>query len=268
MRSVESEGESIDQAIDNALQQLQVARERVEVEILADASRGLFGFGGKKARVRATLRAPLSVTFDAEPDIAPVPRATRPTSKPLTVAVPVVEAGAVERTPKSVPEAKEAKRLLEEILALMGVSCTVSVTTGPEPDGTTLEVAGDAGGLLIGRRGQTLDALEYIVNRIAGRDEETRHGRVAVDVERYRERRREYLVALAHRLADKVKDTGHVATLNPMSPRERRIVHLALQGDEAVSTRSQGEGHFRKVLILPATRAKSRRPRSRDGSPA
>jgi spoIIIJ-associated protein len=114
-----------------------------------------------------------------------------------------------------------------------------------------LIVSGEDSGLLIGRRGQTLDAIEYLLNRIVGR-EEKRGGRVTVDVERYRERRREYLDALAHRLASKVKETGRVITLNPLSPADRRVVHLALQGDSGVTTRSQGEGHYRKMLILPA----------------
>jgi spoIIIJ-associated protein len=135
------------------------------------------------------------------------------------------------------------------------VTPTVEVTTGEDPGTIVLQVSGDSSGLLIGRRGQTLEALEYMVNRIIGRDGET-PVRVMLDVERYRERRREYLDTLAKRLAAKAQQTGRVVTLNPMSPRDRRIVHLALQGDTAVSTRSQGEGHYRKLLIIPADRVR------------
>src|SRR5439155_26220650 len=122
------------------------------------------------------------------------------------------------------------------------------------------DVAGDSGGLLIGRRGQTLDALEYLVNRIAARQEDTDSGRVTIDVERYRERRREYLTALAFRLADKAKKTGRTVTLNPMNPRDRRVVHVALKDDPEVGTRSHGDGHYRKVAIMPADGRRVTRP--------
>jgi spoIIIJ-associated protein len=94
-----------------------------------------------------------------------------------------------------------------------------------------------------------------MLNRIVGRDGDV-PGRVTIDVERYRERRRQYLETLARRLADKAKQTRRPVTLNPMSPRDRRIVHLALQDDTSIVTRSQGDGHFRRLLILPAERAR------------
>ena len=111
---------------------------------------------------------------------------------------------------------------------------------------------------MIGRRGQTLDALEYLVNRIVARSEDAPASRIMVDVEGYRERRREYLNELARRLAEKAKQTGRSVTLNPMSPRDRRVVHLALQNDTSVETRSQGQGYYRKMLILPGARRGNR----------
>jgi spoIIIJ-associated protein len=140
-------------------------------------------------------------------------------------------------------------------LGHLGVSGRVEVAPSDEPDKVTLAVTGDSSGLLIGRRGQTLDAIEHVINRIAGRSDEGPPSRIVIDVERYRERRQEYLDALARRLAEKAKHTRRVITLNPMSPRDRRIVHLALQSDPAIETRSQGEGQFRKVLILPVDAA-------------
>jgi len=151
----------------------------------------------------------------------------------------------------------KCKGMLEAILSRLGISCAVQAGPGPEPGSVLLAVSADSGGLLIGRRGQTLDALEYIVNRIVGREDGV-WGRVMIDVEHYRERRLEHLTQLAQRLAEKAKQSGRPVTLNPMSPRDRRVVHLALRGDTAISTRSQGEGHYRKVIILPAER--SRRP--------
>jgi len=154
--------------------------------------------------------------------------------------------------------------VLLELLSHLGVDGRVSIRAAEEPGSVILDVTGDSGGLLIGRRGQTLDALEYVINRIAARHEDGDTGRVTIDVERYRERRREYLTTLALRLADKAKKTGHAVTLNPMTPRDRRIVHLALKDDPAVDTLSHGDGHFRKIMILPAERRRgSRQPRSR-----
>jgi spoIIIJ-associated protein len=272
MQSIESEGDTIDQAIEKALQVLKLERDRVEIEILSDATRGLFGFGGKPARVRAVIRAPLS----AAPSTARLPQSvsretagdlppnrvsretgsdapsnrseTGPTSRPDTAAAPTL----------AVADAtvEKSRHALEELLVHLGVSCRVEVGRSDEPDKIVLAVTGDSGGLLIGRRGQTLDAIEHVINRIAGRSEDGAPSRIVIDVERYRERRQEYLDALARRLAEKAKHTRRVITLNPMSPRDRRIVHLALQSDPGIETRSQGEGQFRKVLILPVEGAR------------
>jgi spoIIIJ-associated protein len=267
MRSIECEGDSIDQAIENALRALELERERVQIEILADATRGLFGLGGKKARVRATVRASLASSL-AEETLEAVRRSVpRETSeRPSQVAKDVRED--TPETARSVsavvvPDGlqERSRAILSELLALVGVTASVKASPGPDPGTILLEVSGDSSGLLIGRRGQTLEALEYMLNRIVGRDGDVA-ARVTIDVERYRERRREYLETLAHRLADKARQTRRPVTLNPMSPRDRRIVHLALQGNASVVTRSQGEGHFRKLLILPAERVRRAPTRS------
>jgi len=263
MRSIESEGDTIDQAIENALRALNVTRDQVEIEILTGATRGLLGFGGKKARVRATVRAPLlSRLHGLENEVADMD--SRETLPPVendepahrqvrdTRTQPPPEAASHAAAPSAAFQLK-CKDTLEAILSRLGVSCAVQVGPGADPGSVLLAVSGDSGGLLIGRRGQTLDALEYIVNRIVGR-EDAASGRVMIDVERYRERRLEHLTQLARRLAEKAKQTGRPVTLNPMSARDRRVVHVTLQGDTAISTRSQGEGHYRKVIILPADR--------------
>ena len=280
MRSIETDGDSIDLAIEKALQTLQVARDQVEVEILGDATKGLFGFGGKKARVRATVRPPLAARLqstevgsarnDSRATIAP--RASSPstdsqgtraaTSPPIRVSR---DAEAVAAASPSDAFVARCKAVLEQLITHLGISCSVAARAGQ--DGSVmLDVTGDAQGLLIGRRGQTLDAIEYIVNRIVARDDEPAAGRIVIDVERYRERRRDHLTTLAERLAGKVRQTGRPVTLNPMSPRDRRIVHLALQEDASVATRSQGDGHFRKILIVPTDRARktTRQPRPAD----
>lgn len=254
MRSIESEGESIDQAIDKALRTLQLERDQVDVDILADATRGLFGFGGTKARVRATVRAPISPGFDAGEPAQPAAIASRETTPSRDGARSTVDGSFEAR----------CKGILTELLSHLGVSCTVTARAGAEPATLILDIDGDSGGLLIGRRGQTLDAIEHIVNRMVGHAEDVGSGRVMIDVEHYRERRAEYLTTLAHRLADKARESGQVVTLNPMSPRDRRLIHIALRDDAGILTRSQGDGHYRKILILPDQARRGVRP----GGPA
>src|SRR2546422_2081266 len=252
MRSIESDGDTIDQAIENALRALNVTRDQVEIEILTGAIRGLLGFGGKKARVRATVRAPLlSRLHGLENEAADMD--SRETLPPVENDEPAYRQGRDTRT-QPPPEATshaaapsaafqhKCEDTLEAILSRLGVSCVVEAGPGQDPGSVLLTVSADSGGLLIGRRGQTLDALEYIVNRIVGREDAV-SGRVMIDVERYRERRPEHLAQLARRVAEKAKQTGRPATPKPISAREPRGGHLPPPGDTTISTRSPGEGH-------------------------
>jgi len=142
----------------------------------------------------------------------------------------------------------EARQVLEEILSLMGMEASVE---GWLDNGLIyLKAESPQGALLIGRHGQTIDALQYLVNRIVNKDTEDKM-RVIVDTENYREKRREKIRHLAHKLAEKVKSTGQPVTVAPMNSHDRRIIHLALQDDSAVTTASHGEGIFRKVRIYP-----------------
>jgi len=230
MRSIESEGVTIDEAIEKALTTLGVTRDQIEVDILHDAARGLLGFGGRRARVRATVRGQVSLVSEGSEDVS---RETfRPTSSGSDLG-------------------PELAAILKTVVGHLEPACTVEPAAADEPGTLTLTVDGASRGLVIGRRGQTLDALEYLINRIAGRRPGGEGLRVRIDVERYRERRQESLEQLARRLAAKAKESGRIVTLNPLSPRDRRIVHLTLEPDPSVSTRSEGDGHFRKVLIVP-----------------
>jgi len=287
MRSVESEGSTIDEAIENALRLLRLERDAVEIEILENATKGLLGFGTKKARVRARERAkvdavlasaevtPSTATGDDRQrrvDVAAQPGRSNPAPRPT------VRQSARETPPKTrvaaparpapvrsadLSEADHGLRdTLDEIFRQMGVECAVEAGVDPSGEALVLRVDGPDGGIVIGRRGQTLDALEHLMNRIAMRDSASEPTRVRIDVEGYRERRQESLEQLARRLADKARETGRVVTLNPMSPRDRRVVHLTLQDDQHVTTWSQGEGHFRRLLIGP--RDDRRQGRQRD----
>lgn len=260
MRSVEAEGSSIDAAIDAALEMLHVTRERVEIEIVSNASRGLFGLGGRKAKVRATLRQPISerildesnevqalaapsldVPRPREPVIRPAPRSPIETEK----RPPQPSDGADAPDPAT---AQRAEQVLRDIVRHVGVAAEVE--SAIEDDSVVLQLTGDSSGILIGRKGQMLDALEYIVSRIASRDRNAAV-RVVIDCEHYRDRRRESLEELARRMGDEAKRKKRVVKLNAMSPRDRRIVHMILQQDPSITTRSSGKGHFRKLIIIP-----------------
>src|SRR2546428_10629400 len=181
MRSIESEGDTVDEAIENALRALNVARDQVEIEIVTGATRGLLGFGGKKARVRATVRAPLlsrlhgleneASDMDSRETLPPVEH-DEPAHRQIreTRTEPPPEVASHAAAPSAAYQLK-CKDTLEAILSRLGVSCAVQVGPGADPGSVLLAVSADSGGLLIGRRGQTLDALEYIVNRIVGRED-------------------------------------------------------------------------------------------------
>jgi spoIIIJ-associated protein len=215
----EVSAKTIDEAIELALREMQLKREEVEVEVLDEGSAGLFGLGAREARVR--VKSKQAVATEAEVSAI-------------------------------------AKEILEKLLAAMGVRATVRAVT-PKDEGLSgmapvaLDVSGEDLGILIGRRGETLSSLQHIVNLMVSRRIKSYAG-VAVDVEGYKERRREALRSLALRVAERVKSTGRVVTLEPMPAAERRIVHLALRDDPEVTTQSFGDGESRKVAISPKTK--------------
>jgi spoIIIJ-associated protein len=248
MNSVEADGSSIDDAIESALYMLGTTRDRVEIQILSNVTRGFFGLGGRKARIRATLRRPL----DAEPTPPPAGRL----EDEITSAPPAAKARTTERVDGTVVE--QARQTLQTILRHLEVDAAVIVK---EDDGqTVLELTGDTSGVLIGRRGQMLDALEYILNRIVARDEGS-PARLVVDSQNYRTRRREALEELARRMGEQAKRKHRAVTLNPMSPHDRRIVHMILREDPTLTTKSAGKGYFRKLIIIPEG---ARRPARRE----
>jgi spoIIIJ-associated protein len=131
----------------------------------------------------------------------------------------------------------------------MNLDCPVTVDE--TADSIILNIRGDGGGLLIGKRGQNLDAMQYIVNKIVNRAALDRK-MIVIDSEAYRKRRKESLVSLAEKLGEKVKRTKKAVTVSHMHPHDRRIIHLALQNDEMLITKSRGEGEYRKIIIMPA----------------
>ncbi|MEI6314437.1 MAG: RNA-binding cell elongation regulator Jag/EloR [Syntrophus sp. (in: bacteria)] len=151
--------------------------------------------------------------------------------------------------------AMKAKTLLAGILERMNIEAPV--TADAKEDAIVLNIQGDGGGLLIGKRGQNLDALQYIVNKATNRSGEDRK-MIVIDTEAYRKRREDALVSLAERLGQKVKKTKKAVTVSHMNAHDRRIIHLTLQTDSSLTTKSRGEGEYRKIIIMPARRERER----------
>ncbi len=214
-RSVEATGKSIDEAIEKALDELEADRGKVEIEVLAEGSRGVLGLGGEEARVRVTL--PEEEFAPPETDVAGI-----------------------------------ALETLKSLLHYMGIQADVVVqeSSSDESLPVVLDVMGDNLGILIGRQGETLRDLQYITRLIVSRRLQ-RWANVVVDVEGYKRRRQRTLTELAERMARKAIAEARPVVLEPMPSHERRIVHIALRNHESVATESTGEGSRRKVVIVP-----------------
>lgn len=237
-KTIEIEGKTIDEAIETACQEFGVPRGKLNIEIISEGTAGLFGLGSKKAKIKASL-----LSFDVDLGLAD--------DKP---AGPAREQTVMKEEPRAPSpaahdSAARAQKLLEGILQRMSVNARVTIQEAP--DAVLLVVEGNDNGLLIGKRGQTLDALQHLVNKAVNRQEKDRK-QVIIDTEDYRRKREESLVALAEKLARKAKRTRKAVTLSNMNARERRIIHLALQGDESLITKSRGEGSHRKIIIQPS----------------
>ena len=269
-RSVETIGHDIEAAIEEGLKQLGVARESVIVEILEEPSRGLLGIGARQARVRLiTAARPMTPPAPEPPAPAeaaappPAPAAPRPT-QPKPPAPPAEEddtdSDAVifgELDAVAEEDLDEDARIglatLEELLSKMEVSAQVKVMRSHDDQENApwvLQIHGRDLGTLIGRRGETLAALQYIARLIASRELQ-RRANIVIDVEGYKARREKMLRRLAKRMADQAIQTGRTVALEPMPAYERRIVHLALRDNQEVTTESTGEGDHRKVTIIP-----------------
>ena len=314
MKVYEYSARTIQEAIDQGLEELGVAISDVTVDVLEEGSKGLFGlFGSRPAKVRITMkdeedtddvaRAILADAMEPEETKARKEKAEKPAPKaekaekeekaekaapkPRKPKAPKEEAVKAEdakedapkakaepkkeskprapKAPKAPKEPKEVKEIvpaeqadrataagcaqefLQEVTKLMGVNVSVAVKNDEEGN-VRVNMEGDTLGILIGRRGETLDALQYLtslqVNK--GQDDYTR---VTLDTEGYRAKREEALVRLANRMANRAQKTGRKVSLEPMNPYERRILHSALQDHPAVTTHSEGEEPNRHVVI-------------------
>lgn len=202
---------TVDEAIEVAMHELDAARDEVEVEVISPGKVGFLGIGSEDAKIRVRK---LSSQDDA---------------------------------------GHKTMEVVSTILDLAGASavCTLRSAHDPQSGGPQVDIEGEDAGLLIGRRGETLRSLQFIVNIIVNRNQEE-SVRVLLDVEEYRLRRQRSLEELAQRVANKVAATGRSISLEPMPPAERRVVHLALADNPSVTTESSGWGNGRRVSINPS----------------
>jgi spoIIIJ-associated protein len=247
--SIDAHGRTTEEAIRSALEQLGVSRDEVDIEILTEGRPGVFGVGAQEARVRVTLID--DYEHDKEWD-EPQPGALLPTDED--------DEEWDEPQPDSLlptgEHAETARAMLEHMLDLLDFPNVVTVRGQQQDRGKTtiqLDVAGDDVGLIIGRHGETLVSLQFLLNACLSK-ELPRDTRVVVDIEHYRDRREESLRGIALRAADRAIRERHPVTLQPMPPSERRIIHLTLQAHRYVSTESTGEGAERRVVVSPKQR--------------
>ena len=237
----EFEGRSVDEAIVQAMRAFRVSFEDLDIQVIIEASKGFLGMGGKTAKIKARLATASDndSPVDIDETIPEIPESQLPEEIPSS---------------KEVPEQvlNEMKTVLTEIVAKMNMDYEVKLR-----DDGVLEIAGDGTGLLIGKHGQTLDALQFIINRIANKNrQDLVH--ITIDTEKYRERHIERLRSMAIKTGQKARKTGKSVSLEMMNPYDRRIIHLTLKSEPDLNTRSIGEGVFKKVVIQPKERKQPR----------
>ena len=245
-REVITTGKNIDEAIDAAVAELGVDRDDVSVEVIDTPSRGFLGLGGSLAKVRVWVGEddePAAPVAKEKPAVKEEKKAKKPAAREKKA-----EAKPVEVDAEDEEVAVRAKTYFEDLCRIMGLKDVSVVCTHAE--NKTLRVALNGGGLgvLIGKRGETMYALQYLAS-LALNKQEGQFTRIELDIEGYRAKRTEALEKLALRMADKaVKQKRNVA-LEYMQAYERRVIHSTLQGHAFVTTRSVGEEPFRKVII-------------------
>ena len=224
MEYKEFSGKTVEEAITEACQAFTVTSDKLDYEVVDKGSQGFLGLGTKPAMIKARVKT------EGEED--------KENSKSETVVENKVE----EKT----GSVNDPKVFLEQVFKAMDMSVNINVElTGNDMN---IELSGEEMGVLIGKRGQTLDSLQYLTSLVVNKGT-NEYIRVKVDTENYRKRRKDTLENLAKNLAYKVKRTKRPVTLEPMNPYERRVIHSALQNDKYVSTHSEGDEPFRRVVI-------------------
>ena len=281
---IEKTGKTVEEAIQSALAELNVSEKDIEVEVLESPSKGFLGFGKKPARIKVTLKEnskPAKIENVSEKKISEVQEEKISAEKVSEVQEENIPAEKnSESEDKNISEEKisgaeddfedakenfdssfdkseiiaNAKDFLTKVFAEMQVEAEISV----EETGSivVLDLAGKNLGILIGKHGQTLDALQYLTNLAANKNDATERVHFILDVENYRARREETLQKLAKSVADKAVRMRQEVRLEPMNRHERRIIHTALQNNDRIETRSAGEEPYRYIIITPKRRTR------------
>lgn len=282
MNHVEATGKTIEDAVRSGLVQLGRTRDEVTVEVLSEPKSGFLGIGSKPAVVRVTAKEEAEHVLQRQQEdvrkaeeaekqaadaagiaVAEPPCPEEPVSAPAeseidhpadgakdsVAASPADEAADQKEDFTAEEAAAKAREFLQEVLKNMGMQVVIEKMI--KPDKIILHLHGKNLGILIGKHGQTLDALQYLTNLTTNQGKETRHF-IMLDVENYRHRREETLKQLALRLSGRVKKKGDRVVLEPMNGYERKIIHVVLQDADHVRTESEGQDPYRHVVIYYA----------------
>ena len=275
MNKIEISAKNVDEALTQAMLKLGINSDRLEYEVISEGRSGFFGIGSKPAVIKAWIKEDaLSEELKSfmEPSVkeekvsemkkeeAPVQKAS------VKETVKAEEPAAVKTEKKSdVKVASTPEEFITQVCNAMGLQVSVDSKFDETENVLDINMIGEDMGILIGKRGQTLDSLQYLTGLVANKNQEE-YIRVKLDTENYRERRKETLENLAKNIAFKVKRTKKPVALEPMNPYERRVIHAALQNDRYVVTRSEGEEPFRHVVIsLKRERSYNSRPNGGKG---
>ena len=247
--SMEFEDKNVEMAVKKACEKLNIPREKLKHDVISYGSTGIFGLvGTKKARIRVTLpKTPQDFKMEEsnakKPKTASLDQTVKNTDFQMEAEIDDIILYPSEDDPKKI-----GGEALQRIVDLITKDATISIEE--RSNRIFFDVKGGNSAVLIGKRGQTLEAMQYIVEKIVNKKRKERIG-IQVDVEGYLEKRRINLEKTAFRLSEKVKRTGKPATIGQMNSHDRRIVHIALKDDNMVRTQSVGEGILRKLVIFP-----------------
>ena len=254
MEFKEFTAKNVDDAITEACEELMVTSDRLEYEVVSNGSAGFLGINAKPAVIKARIK-------EDKPEVKEeAPKAVKETVKEPVAKKEVVKEAAkeVQEPAKSETKAtsnvdadeciRRANAFLKDVFGAMNMEVTVNTKFNKEDNVLDVELSGAEMGVLIGKRGQTLDSLQYLISLVVNRDSSD-YVHVKVDTENYRERRKATLENLAKNISYKVRKTRQSVALEPMNPYERRIIHSALQNDRYVTTHSEGDEPFRRVVV-------------------
>ncbi|MBR4121404.1 MAG: protein jag [Spirochaetales bacterium] len=254
MDYTEKWGKDIDEAVSLALIDLKVSRDDVEVTVLEEPTKGFLGIGAKLAKVRVEKKKPAEPEKVSKPkEFKPKekkqekkpnikkPQENKPEEKRRNIVLDDVDVNDLKEV-----EEHEALTFLKDITEKMGLDLSFKARVGE--DLVYVEMNGKDSRTVIGKRGQTLDAIQYLASLVVNKDRE-KYTKVVVDAENYRAKREKTLEQLANRLAGKVTKTRKHVRLEPMNPYERKVIHATLQKNPNITTRSEGEEPYRRVVI-------------------